>query len=487
MYNISIENTKIENISLTGDRGDASFILYDSKELNTQLNIKKMNVNNCLSNGPFIKVMGISNKFIVEDSIIKNVKSYGPIIESISEKNNIEVSVTNSIFTENYTKTNGAQNGGAIYFGKRINSTIDNKDEEIIIKNNIFTENHAYSFGGAIYSEYNRLYKSNTNNNTVTFNTAGILGGGIFVPESKNTNMFDISNFDINNNKVESFHNDFTTKPSKIIIDSDIQDEIINIHIGDQLPLIFTLYDEYDNVVVDITKYYSFILLKLTLEYYYDENHLHHDYNGDLQKINLIGNICSFNNGTCEFNKFRIFARPGNYIIKLVMENFNGKMDLDFDNLKIKVLPCDDNQIIMYDKHGIMFCETPICNSDCPIDSSANCIPYYKENINDINKNICQCIDGWEGPNCLIPKHINYGSVQRFIISDNDELNCFESENTNITSIRPIPNNNTPSNNEKKRFKSIAISIFSLKKQDNIASFSDISEERILDHLKILL
>jgi len=54
----------------------------------------------------------------------------------------------------------------------------------------------------------------------------------------------------------------------------------------------------------------------------------------------------------------------------------------------------------MYDKNRILYCENAICNENCPINKSAQCIPYYEENINNINKNICSCLNGWGGNNC---------------------------------------------------------------------------------------
>jgi len=61
---------------------------------------------------------------------------------------------------------------------------------------------------------------------------------------------------------------------------------------------------------------------------------------------------------------------------------------------------CNSNQIKMYDKNGILYCEEPKCHSSCPIDTTATCISTTLENKNDINNNICQCSMGWEGELC---------------------------------------------------------------------------------------
>jgi len=99
--NISIDKMDVDNVSLIGDRGDTSFLLYDSEDLNTTLSIKNMYISNCVSNGPFIKIKGISNQFIMEDSVITDVNSYGSIIENIS-KNVIIIFIINYFYFNIY-------------------------------------------------------------------------------------------------------------------------------------------------------------------------------------------------------------------------------------------------------------------------------------------------------------------------------------------------------------------------------------------------
>ena len=50
----------------------------------------------------------------------------------------------------------------------------------------------------------------------------------------------------------------------------------------------------------------------------------------------------------------------------------------------------------MYDKDGILYCENPVCKSNCPINKSARCIASEEKNINSALKNKCECFIGWE-------------------------------------------------------------------------------------------
>ena len=95
-----------------------------------------------------------------------------------------------------------------------------------------------------------------------------------------------------------------------------------------------------------------------------------------------------------------IFANPNTYKIKLIIENYNGDIDFKFNDIIINVKTCDTNQIKMYDKNHILYCENPICKNDCPVDSSAICKAFQDEGINDIKKNICECSPGWKGDKC---------------------------------------------------------------------------------------
>jgi len=107
-------------------------------------------------------------------------------------------------------------------------------------------------------------------------------------------------------------------------------------------------------------------------------------------------------------NYLQIFANPGQYILKPIIENYNDKIEFHFDDINVEIKECNDNQIKFIDKYGIQHCENPICKESCPINKSAVCKPYYEENINDINMNICECLSGWTGENCEEKVFIDY-------------------------------------------------------------------------------
>jgi len=49
------------------------------------LNITNSNIKNSFSNGPFIKIIGNSNRFLLENTLINNITSYGPILQNTSK------------------------------------------------------------------------------------------------------------------------------------------------------------------------------------------------------------------------------------------------------------------------------------------------------------------------------------------------------------------------------------------------------------------
>jgi len=182
---------------------------------------------------------------------------------------------------------NSAKNGGALYLSNKKDSSVSEK-RAINILNNIFKYNIADNFGGAIYSEYDQMYLAVINNNTISYNEAGITGGGLYTPSAVDKNLFDPKLIDIGNNTVNSYNNDYSTKPSYIVLDIILNQKVVDIITGEYLQLKFILYDEYDNIMEDITKYYSSISLKVK------NNNISN--NKDI-KIKLLGNVCSFVNG----------------------------------------------------------------------------------------------------------------------------------------------------------------------------------------------
>jgi len=121
-------------------------------------------------------------------------------------------------------------------------------------------------------------------NNTISYNKAGIDGGGIYSSNIVNKNLFDINQFEFINNTVNSFKNEYSSLPYYIVLNTKMENNSIKISSGDYLPLSFSLYDEYNNILEDMAKYYS-IALKISL--YYEDNK---DNSSTSDKIILNGN-----------------------------------------------------------------------------------------------------------------------------------------------------------------------------------------------------
>ncbi|KAG4087810.1 hypothetical protein H8356DRAFT_1728041 [Neocallimastix lanati (nom. inval.)] len=75
--------------------------------------------------------------------------------------------------------------------------------------------------------------------------------------------------------------------------------------------------------MVDITKYYSSLTIKVTLKEVNNSN------NNNNIIYSVSGNIGSFLFGICELNYFRIFARPNKYLLNFQVENYIDKIDIN--------------------------------------------------------------------------------------------------------------------------------------------------------------
>ena len=196
------------------------------------------------------------------DIYIKLLKKFFFLLinSCFDEISNLRLNLSSNEFSKN-----NAVNGGAIYMknGKIINM---NENKTLIIENNIFNENSAEDFGGAMYSEFQKIYLAILVNNKFSYNKAGILGGGIFSPNSVVENLFNLENNIYLNNTVNSIINDYTSKPAYILLEPDFPDNLIQITTGAYLNLVFTLYDEFNSIIKDITKYYSSMMIKTILE-----------------------------------------------------------------------------------------------------------------------------------------------------------------------------------------------------------------------------
>eukprot|EP00833_Pecoramyces_ruminatium_P013796 jgi/Orpsp1_1/1187828/evm.model.d7180000060425.1 len=361
---------------------------------------------------------------------------------------------------------NKAINGGALYIMNGINNNLEDVEEyksDIIIENNSYENNVAENFGGAVYSNFNKLYNAKLLNNVIKYNTAGINGGGLYSPDEENK-IFNLSQTKFENNTVNSYLNNYSSRPSYILLNRRIKNKYVDITTGDVFPLSFTLYDAYDNVVKDITKYYSSLNIKILLVKK-DNNNNNNNNNNNLnvnktnkKEYNIKGNICFFSNGHCKLNNLQIFAKPNTYILRFLLDNYENDIKLKFDDMEINVKDCDnDKQIKKYNRDGVLYCENPICKATCPTNTSAICLPFHKENLNDIEKNICECIKGWEGENCNAKKFIDFSKLLgvEFNLEDENEFEKIiestsyvtESSNTPIEIYDAINNSNIYNSN----------------------------------------
>jgi len=166
-------------------------------------------------------------------------------------------------FLSNQFIGNKASNGGAISIMSEVN---ENNESYINFENNIFLKNSANNFGGAIYSEYGKMNSIKSINNTIANNTADIMGGGIFISTTNYKELLDINDWSFSNNMGNSHDDNYFTKPVRIKLNTSINNNEATLTTGEYLPLVFSMYDGYDQDILDITKYYSTLELKLSLK-----------------------------------------------------------------------------------------------------------------------------------------------------------------------------------------------------------------------------
>lgn len=169
-----------------------------------------------------------------------------------------------------------------------------NFDYTINISNNIFKENRAENYGGAIYSEIYTPFSSisSSKENEFQNNKAGVLGGAIYTQNSREYNILDIEQNSFINNTANDYANNYNSKPSYILLNSTFDEWDDRITSGDYLPMMFVLYDEYDNIM-EINDYYYNIIMKATLEKKYKQK------GGSpiIETYYLTGNMASFISG----------------------------------------------------------------------------------------------------------------------------------------------------------------------------------------------
>jgi len=174
--------------------------------------------------------------------------------------------------------SNAAVNGGALYLDKTLIN--NNFQSNIKLTNVTFQSNIAYDYGGALYSDYDKLYVAEIQDVNFNKNIANIAGGAIFVPNEYNKKSLDISKCNFVNNIGETHGNDFTTEVSYIKLSNTDINTIIKS--GDYIPLKFSLYDEYGKFIFDKFNIYSGISLSINIQ------------NNDTPKYEIRENKCTF-------------------------------------------------------------------------------------------------------------------------------------------------------------------------------------------------
>lgn len=234
--------------------------------------------------------------------------------------------------SNNFTH-NMAVSGGAIYINENkknknkslnngttsisMNKNLKKRDNVLIIKENYLYNNNAEDFGGAIYSQIQDLNYGKFIGNSFIFNKAGIWGGGMISPIWDDMERIEVNERIFLNNTVNSFPNDISSKPDSIKLETKFNSNVIEMMTGEHLTLEFSLNDIFDNIIVDITKYYSSLILEVALEeknenniYRHDDNYVYRDYDDFYTSTNpsyyLKGNVGSFIYGNYIIQFFNI-------------------------------------------------------------------------------------------------------------------------------------------------------------------------------------
>jgi len=202
-----------------------------------------------------------------------------------------------SVFDINISKTvfenNSGSNGGVMFFNETSHDTNGINDDKysLNITDSIFKKNNAYYFGGAIFSNFDITHIEYYKVLNVSFiENHAYAGGAIYlnnINNNSNNTFCELKNDNIEyeGNTATSHGKDFATSPYLIELSTN-KNKKFEITSGTTFPLEFTLLDKFGQKIIDISKYYSNIILNI--------KNIKDDFNSD---IKIVRNICYFTKG----------------------------------------------------------------------------------------------------------------------------------------------------------------------------------------------
>ncbi|ORX45798.1 hypothetical protein BCR36DRAFT_414395 [Piromyces finnis] len=400
--NIEFDNTEIRNSNSYGALlkciSENANIYFKNSKINNNKNFNKFD------NG-LVFIKNNINIFFI-DSEFKNNESLTSGILYFEKIKNFNFTIQNSIFSGN--QCNG--NGGVINLIDS-NEISDNYIKSIIIDHSIFNGNRANYFGGILYANISYSYNINIMHSNIINNYAGVAGGFLFF-EQINDSIKEVSLFLKDKTLDNTFYNNtaishgdiFATHPSKFVVSKN-SNNYAETYSGGFIYLTLELQDDLNNKVNDSEKYYSD--LGVQAELYEVQNTKVENY--------IISDIDSLN----RINSLKIYTEnPGDYYIHFISKNNSYNiLKTTFLNYKIKINDCDSMNYKLRLSNNLFYCESPICDKTCVSENYYECIKGNDtDNINTPVNNICKCIKGRKGKNCL---ESDFADIRKFrVIKD---------------------------------------------------------------------
>jgi len=83
---VSFSNCKFSNIICNGDSEDSSLIRFESLKNGNTMKIYNTTINDCISNGAFLRIYGENTNLAYENISFSNITSFGSLISNKSIK-----------------------------------------------------------------------------------------------------------------------------------------------------------------------------------------------------------------------------------------------------------------------------------------------------------------------------------------------------------------------------------------------------------------